>query len=368
MTTTWRGVELVRAGLRRPPERVLRDLIATDQWPSVYALNDAWNLTCLDERYFEAIPGRRGRILRRLPLILAQAVEIIHRRSQIDVVVSWSEAVASSIALLMVFWPRRPAHVGVFSWISKPKKAIPLRLLKSRIDRFIVHPPLQYRFAIEHMKLSPKQAPAGFRWWVDTSFWRPLGGSSDMICCVGREMRDYATFIEAIRPLGIPCHIAAGSVTVEKSNPWLRVDDAGLPSGLTVGAKPPEELRRLYERSRFVVIPLLPSDTDNGITATLEAFAMGKPVICTLTPGQVGVLEDGVNCLRVPPEDPAALRAAIDRLWSDPALCTELGRNGRALVEGKHTIEQWVASVGAALAGAIDDRSTSRSQQSPSPR
>src|SRR5579862_2516897 len=170
---TWRGVELVRAGLRRPPEPTLRELIAADQWPSVYALNDAWNLTCLDEQYFASIPGWRGRVFRGLPLVVAQAIEIVRLRSKIDVVVSWSEAVAAAIALVMVFLPRHPAHVGIFSWISKPKKAIPLWLLKSRIDRFIVHPPLQYRFAIERLRLTQQQAPAGFRWWVDTAFWRP---------------------------------------------------------------------------------------------------------------------------------------------------------------------------------------------------
>ncbi len=323
-------------------------------------MNDAWNLTCLDEQYFAAVSGWRGRFLRRLPLLAAQAIETVRLRSEIDVVVSWSEAVAAVIAVLMVFLPRRPAHVGIFSWISKPKKAIPLWLLKSRIDRFIVHPPLQYRFAIERLGLSEKKAPAGFRWWVDTDFWRPSGTSGDMICCVGREMRDYPTFIEAIRPLGIACHIAAGAVTVGKLNPWLQVDDAELPPGLTLGAKSPNELRQLYQQSRFVVIPLLPSDTDNGITATLEAFATGKPVICTLTPGQVGVLEDEVNCLRVPPGDPIALRAAIDRLWSDPVKCAELGRAGRELVEQRHRIDQWVASVGAVLADAVDERSAAR--------
>jgi len=173
-------------------------------------------------------------------------------------------------------------------------------------------------------------------------------------------MRDYPTLIEAIRPLSIPCHIAAGAVTTGASNPWLRLDGRELPASLSVGTKSPDALRALYQQSRFVVIPLIPSDTDNGITAALEAFAMGKAVICTDTPGQVGVLEDGVNCLRVPPRNPQALREAILRLWGDPALCVEMGKAGRELVERRHNIEQWVAGVGAAVASAIDERSERR--------
>jgi len=276
------------------------------------------------------------------------------------VVVTWSEAVAVPIAALMMVLPRRPAHVGVFSWLSKPKKAIPLWLVKGGIDRFVVHPPLQHRFAIERLGLSPEQAPPGLRWWVDTNFWRPSYGPGDLICCVGREMRDYPTLIEAIRPLSIPCHIAAGAVTTGVSNPWLRLDGREIPASLSVGAKSPDALRELYQQSRFVVIPLIPSDTDNGITAALEAFAMGKAVICTDTPGQVGVLEDGVNCVRVPPHNPRALRDAILRLWGDPALCVEMGKAGRELVERRHNIDQWVAGVGAAIASAIDERSERR--------
>ena len=78
------------------------------------------------------------------------------------------------------------------------------------------------------------------------------------------------------------------------------------------GRKTFAELRALYARSRFVVVPLLPSDIDNGITSILEAFAMGKAVICTETAGQIGVLEHGVNCLRVPPFD---VEASGKRSW-----------------------------------------------------
>jgi glycosyltransferase involved in cell wall biosynthesis len=184
-----------------------------------------------------------------------------------------------------------------------------------------------------------------------------------MICCVGREMRDYSTFVEAVRPLEIRCHIAAGAAD-EGSNPWLRLEERDLPPSVTLGAMSPLELRELYRRSRFVVIPLIPSDSDNGITTALEAFAMGRAVICTDTPGQVGVLEDGVNCLRVPPRDAVALRAAIDRLWADPALCDQLGAAGRALVERNHTIAQWVTAVQTVAEDAVTGKSARRGHES----
>ena len=143
---------------------------------------------------------------------------------------------------------------------------------------------------------------------------------------------------------------------------WLRTSDAGwwrdvtgrpLPPHVTIGPKAYAELRDLYARARFVVVPLVPSDSDNGITTILEAFAMGKAVICTDTPGQSGVLEAGVNCLRVPPGDPAALRDAIRTLWADPHLCGRMGAAGRRLVVECHGLDQWAAALQRAVAEAV---------------
>ena len=123
-----------------------------------------------------------------------------------------------------------------------------------------------------------------------------MGDPGDMICCVGQEMRDHGTLLEALRSLDIPCHIAAGSgIFGTTSDLWWNatVGDRPIPPHVSIGRKSHAELRELYARSRFVVVPLLPSDRDNGITAILEAFAMGKTVIATETAGQAGVLKAG---------------------------------------------------------------------------
>ena len=197
------------------------------------------------------------------------------------------------------------------------------------------------------------------RFGTDTRFWRPMTGAGDLICSVGQEMRDYGTLLEALRPLEISCHIAAGQRHVQQnSDKWWRATVASnrYLSGVTVGAKTFAELRALYARSRFVVVPLLPSDSDNGITSILEAFAMGKAVICIETAGQIGVLEHGVNCLRVPAFDVEALRAAIVELWRDPQMCQRLGAAGRQLIEARHSNEQWIAGVTRGIEEAIAAR------------
>lgn len=109
----------------------------------------------------------------------------------------------------------------------------------------------------------------------------------------------------------------------------------------------PLALRDLYSRARVVVVPLLDVDSDCGVTVIAEAMAMGKPVVVTGTHGQVDLVRHGENGLYVPPGDPAALRAAIQRLLDDPDEAARMGRAGRALVEERLTLDHWVRTVAA---------------------
>jgi glycosyltransferase involved in cell wall biosynthesis len=123
--------------------------------------------------------------------------------------------------------------------------------------------------------------------------------------------------------------------------------DALSPSSdrVTIGQITMTELRDLYARSRFVVVPIRPSDTDNGVSVIVQAMAMGKPVICSRTRGQVDVIQDGITGIFVPPEDPIALREAILGLWNDPARAQAMGRRARAYVEEHHSLDAFCRDV-----------------------
>ncbi len=80
---------------------------------------------------------------------------------------------------------------------------------------------------------------------------------------------------------------------------------------------------------------------------------MGRPVIVTASEGQIDLVREGETGLYVPPGDPGALRAAIERLLDDPALAREMGRKGRAFAEAHLSLDDYVARV-AALVDAHD--------------
>ncbi len=96
------------------------------------------------------------------------------------------------------------------------------------------------------------------------------------------------------------------------------------------GFVPHGELRRYYERAAVVCVPS--RREGYGIVAR-EAMAHGRAVVVTDAGGLADAVEDEVDGLVVPPRDPAALRAALERLLGDPALRQRLGAAARAKAE-----------------------------------
>lgn len=71
-----------------------------------------------------------------------------------------------------------------------------------------------------------------------------------------------------------------------------------------------------------------------GFPNTLvEAMAAGRPIVATSVGGIPDAVRDGDNGLLVPPSDPRALGAALERLLGDPALRARLGSAGRERAE-----------------------------------
>jgi len=93
-----------------------------------------------------------------------------------------------------------------------------------------------------------------------------------------------------------------------------------------VGFMPPAELGAYYERAAVVACP---SRREGYGVVAREAMAYGRPVVASAVGGLVDAVEDGVTGLLVPPRDPAALRAAIERLLGDAELRVCLGDAGR---------------------------------------
>jgi glycosyltransferase involved in cell wall biosynthesis len=162
------------------------------------------------------------------------------------------------------------------------------------------------------------------------------------VLAVGRDLaRDYRTFLAAVRELD------ARIVVLAARDRNL----AGLDVPPNVELRPGvawSELRELYARAACVVIALrrptyVFGSEASGVTALLEAEAMAAPIVATGRPVVREYLTQGESALLVPPEDPAALGAAIASLLDDPELAQALGKAGRRRVAAHHTMDDMAA-------------------------
>jgi glycosyltransferase involved in cell wall biosynthesis len=177
---------------------------------------------------------------------------------------------------------------------------------------------------------------------IDERFFTPSRRpESGYVLSVGRDLaRDYATFAAAVN--GLDTRVV---VVAEERN----VAELRLPANVEVrrGLSYPE-LRDLYAGAACVVIPVrrdgYPYGSEaSGLTAFLEASACGRPVVASERAILRDYLEPERTGLLVPPEDPEALREAVERSLDDRERAADLGRASRAAVEERFTTRHLAA-------------------------
>jgi sugar transferase (PEP-CTERM/EpsH1 system associated) len=78
--------------------------------------------------------------------------------------------------------------------------------------------------------------------------------------------------------------------------------------------------------------------------SALEAMASGLPVVGTHVGGIPEVVDDGVTGILVPPSDPDAMAAALDRYATSPDMASQHGAAGRERVLRKYSMTAMVAA------------------------
>jgi glycosyltransferase involved in cell wall biosynthesis len=123
------------------------------------------------------------------------------------------------------------------------------------------------------------------------------------------------------------------------------------------GALSQDEVIAAYRAADlFVLANRIAADGDrDGLpNVLLEAGAMELAVVACETPTVLELVEHGLNGRLVPPDDPAALAAALAGLIRDPAARLRLGRAGRRRVLEQFAAEPGIERLAARLAGVLD--------------
>jgi colanic acid/amylovoran biosynthesis glycosyltransferase len=138
-----------------------------------------------------------------------------------------------------------------------------------------------------------------------------------------------------------------------------RAERLGIAAQVTfLGAVGQDQLRELYEDASIFC---LPSFAEGVPVVLMEAMAMSLPVISTRIAGIPELIEDGVGGLLVTPGRPDELADRLEWLLSDPALCRELGMQGREAVlrefDAERSATQLYELFSERLLGSVQDRS-----------
>ncbi|MBI2842860.1 MAG: glycosyltransferase family 4 protein [Armatimonadetes bacterium] len=120
-------------------------------------------------------------------------------------------------------------------------------------------------------------------------------------------------------------------------------NEYGLGKVKFVGFQSGPDLANLIRGSRFVVLPA--EWYENCPMVILEALSAGKPVIASRIGGIPELVDDQVDGLLFEPGDAAALAESMRKLITNPSLATDMGRNGRAKMEKRFSIELYMDSL-----------------------
>lgn len=91
-------------------------------------------------------------------------------------------------------------------------------------------------------------------------------------------------------------------------------------------------------------ILLHPATMEGFANVAMQALAAAKPVVSSAVGGMPEIVLDGETGILVPPQNPAAIVDALDKLLSDSSLRDKLGRNGQQRVKEKFSVENMVAN------------------------
>ena len=157
--------------------------------------------------------------------------------------------------------------------------------------------------------------------------WR-LGVADDqalVLCpCRLEPEKDVATLVEAASRLAAPARVLVAGGGAERALLEAAATRSAAP---VVFLGPRDDVPDLMAACDLVA---LPAPAEPFGLVLIEAMAAGRPVVACAAGGPPEIVDAGVTGLLVPPRDPAALAAAIDRLAASPGERRRMGDAGRA--------------------------------------
>jgi glycosyltransferase involved in cell wall biosynthesis len=169
--------------------------------------------------------------------------------------------------------------------------------------------------------------------WRDRIGWEP---SRRTVGIVARP-KDQRVVLEALARVESPVRLVLAGV--EPAGPIAARARGVAPRHAVVCLPFTPDVAPLYQ---LIEIALLPSRMEGFSQSLLEAMALGKPVIASAAGGNLDLVTHQEEGLLVPPLDPAAWAAALNRVLGDRSLAARLGAAARQTARVTFSLERTV--------------------------
>lgn len=236
-----------------------------------------------------------------------------------------------------------------------------IRLAIQQADRIVCVARFQQTFLHRTLGLDERRLPL-VRSGTDDRFFCPPPGphtgaapaAAPYVLAAGRDAaRDYRTLVEATRGAPYATRLVCSPANV-----------AGLSLLADVTVRydiPPAALRDEYRGAAAVAVPTLGDAATcgsdcSGTLVLLDALAMGRPSVITRRASVEDYVVADEHALCVPPGEPVALRAALDRLVGDPDYAQRLAAAGREHVRRALTTRHFAARLAEVFREVCDSR------------
>jgi glycosyltransferase involved in cell wall biosynthesis len=312
---------------------------------SCYELGDSAGKLTFDHLFLELM-NRVGIMPPKAPPILFRQIKrIVPSLHTFDIVIGAETGIAFTLAAIKLCKQWCGTLIGIhcgFLHYYQNKMAIYLtRLLYAQMYSCLFgegeKPIIQKRYKV------PNESIEVIPFGVDTKFWRPDDGPDEKhpyILAVGNDFqRDYALLIEVARLVNMRI-----TVITERDIP------ADIPPNVEVirgsyrnTGLSDLQLRELYQKALFTIIPLKPSFQPSGQSVALQSMACGTPVLITKTEGlwEHRYLGDMENIVFIHSNKPEEWAGTIGRIAADQELLMRLGEAALRYVSAHGQSEQY---------------------------
>jgi len=189
-------------------------------------------------------------------------------------------------------------------------------------------------------------------WGADLHFYdkilEVIKSVNEVYISTGKENRDFPTLINAFQNSKETLDLFVPKTNGNINYQQMLGAYTDLPENIHlqfVSGIIPYELAKKVAESAYVVICCKDLPYTLGLTTLVEAFALGKPVICSDNPfWEMDIVQEGVGIV-VPYGDVNAWQKAIQFLTENKDAAKEMGKKGRELSEKTYNLEAFTKEI-----------------------